>query len=174
MPKTISMRLSAESIRNAVKELQEYKDWVSRKTDELRNQVAKRIAEEAQAGFNISPISVDAIDDSYRTASVNVRIDDQGHVTVIIADGEDAVWAEFGAGVWFNGQAHSSPHPKGEELHLTIGDYGKGKGQYDMWSYYDGERHFTMGTPSSMPFYKAYMNVLNDLPNIAKGVFTSD
>lgn len=68
-----------------------------------------------------------------RTAEVQVSIDERENVSIVIAAGEDAVWVEFGAGVYHNGSAGSSPHPKGSELGFTIGGYGKGMGKRQTW-----------------------------------------
>lgn len=98
-----------------------------RKTELLRKKVAEQIETLAQNGFN-GAIVDDLTEDSggARRAEVQVSIDERENVSVVIAAGEDAVWVEFGAGVYHNGSAGSSPHPKGSELGFTIGGYGKG------------------------------------------------
>ena len=107
-----------------------------------------------------------------RTAQVNVSITNKNTVSVVIANGEDAVWVEFGAGVYHNGASGSSPHPKGGELGFTIGGYGKGKGKRETWGYYDnGNLVLTHGTPASMPMAKAVTTICNDIVQIAKEVF---
>lgn len=172
MPKTIKLRLATNSIRSAVEELKEYQDWMERKADELREEVAKRIQQLAQNGFDTGEIDDDQTY-GFSVPNVSVATDTQGNVTVVIAQGEDAVWVEFGAGVWHNGQPGTSRHPKGEELGFTIGSYGLGRGKYDVWSYRDegGEKHYSMGTPTQMPMQNAYLTVLQDIPTIAREVF---
>lgn len=95
------------------------------------------------------------------------------NVSVVVASGEDAVWVEFGAGVYHNGAAGSSPHPKGNELGFTIGSYGKGNGRKTTWGYLDddGELHLTHGTPATMPMYRAMETVSEEVYLIAKEVF---
>ncbi len=87
-----------------------------------------------------------------RYAQVDVSVDNRGSVTVVVASGEDAVWVEFGAGVYHNGSPGSSPHPHGAELGMTIGGFGKGNGKKEVWGFYEnGELKLSHGTPARMP-----------------------
>ena len=115
----------------------------------------------------------DVVKGSTRKPQVNVSVDERGDITVVVADGEDAVWCEFGAGVYHNGSVGSSPNPYGSELGFTIGSYGKGYGKANAWGYYD-ENHnlvITRGTPASMPMYKAVQSVTAKAIEIAREVF---
>ena len=95
-------------------------------------------------------------------------------ITTVIAEGEDAVWCEFGAGVYHNGSAGSSPNPYGKDLGFTIGNYGKGYGKRTAWGYFeDGELVITRGTPASMPMYNAVQEVARKAIEIAREVFGS-
>ena len=178
--KVISFKLSVDSIDKAIKELEEYKQWIERKTDEFRRRVAERLRDEAQDGFNrsivdhliVNPNNPDAPHTPIK-AEVKVDTSDSGNVTVVFTTGKDAVWVEFGAGVYFNGSAGSSPHPHGAELGLTIGDYGYGMGRRRAWGYKDenGNIVLTRGTPATMPMMKAMTTVLNEIDSIAREVF---
>lgn len=171
--KVIRIRLSEKDIDRAIKELEQYKQEIIRKTELLRVKVAERIAALAQSGFN-GAIVDDLTGESggARNANVQVSIDERENVSVVIAAGEDAVWAEFGAGVYHNGSVGSSPHPKGQELGLTIGGYGKGMGKRQVWGFYeDGELKLTHGAPATMPMYNAMKIVCDEIVAIAKEVF---
>ena len=105
-------------------------------------------------------------------AEVTVSLDQRDNVTVVVAQGEDAIWVEFGAGVHHNGSAGSSPHPSGAELGFTIGGFGKGNGKKDIWGYYEGgELRLTHGTPAVMPMYNAMKMVCDEIVDIAREVF---
>lgn len=105
-------------------------------------------------------------------AQVDVSVDNRGSVTVVVASGEDAVWVEFGAGVYHNGSPGSSPHPHGAELGMTIGGFGKGNGKKEVWGFYEnGELKLSRGTPARMPMALAITTVCNDIQSIAKEVF---
>lgn len=169
--KVIRFGLSAREIDRAIRELEQYKQDIIRKTDLLRARVAERLAELSRDGFAGAVVD-DLLKGGQRTAQVDVSIDQRDNVTLVIARGEDAVWVEFGAGVHYNGSAGTSPHPKGSELGFTIGGYGKGMGKKDVWGFYeDGELRLTHGTPAIMPMYNAVKTVCDEIAEIAREVF---
>lgn len=173
MTKVISMTLDPASIDAAIKELRDYARWVERKAEELRERVAYFIAKDASAVFNTA-VADDLIGEGFVTGSVEVTVKPgTDGVTLVIADGEDAVFMEFGAGVYNNGPVGSSPNPLGADLGFTIGSYGQGKGAREVWGFRgeDGKLHLTHGVPASMPLYKAVQAVSSDLVKIAKEVF---
>ena len=171
--KVISFGLSEQDIDRAIKELAQYKEGFKSKCEELLRRIAERLAEEAQSGFN-GAIVDDLTEKSGnpRKASVNVRAENRGDYFVVVADGTDAVWVEFGAGVYHNGSPGSSPHPNGAELGMTIGGFGKGNGKKEVWGFYeDGELKLSRGTPARMPMARAVTTVCNEIKEIAKEVF---
>lgn len=171
--KVIRINLSEKDIDRAIKELEQYKQEIIRKTELLRVKVADRISALAQSSFN-GAIVDDLTGESggSRKADVRVSIDERENVSIVIAVGEDAVWVEFGAGVYHNGSAGSSPHPEGSKLGFTIGGYGKGMGKRQTWGFYeDGELRLTHGTPAVMPMYNAVKAVCDEIADIAKEVF---
>lgn len=170
--KAIRISLSEKDIDRAIKELEQYKREIIRKTELLRTKVAERIANLAQSDFNGAIVDDLTGESGARKANVQVSIDERENVSVVIAAGEDAVWVEFGAGVYHNGSAGSSPHPKGSELGFTIGGYGKGMGKRQTWGFYeDGELRLTHGTPAVMPMYNAVKAVCDEIADIAKEVW---
>lgn len=171
--KVISFTLDPNSIDKAIREVQQYKADITRKMKLLQNRVSTLIAWRASQGFSSALVS-DIISGEKRFGSVDVQVDERGDITVILAMGEDAAFIEFGAGVYYNGSVGSSPHPKGGELGMTIGSYGKGYGAKNVWGFYeDGELKLTHGTPAAMPMYNAVKEVCADIANIAKEVFSS-
>lgn len=169
--KVIRFELTSKSIDKAIHELKRYKQDFMRKVELLRQRIAEQLAKEAESGFN-GAIVDDLVKGSPRIAQVGVTVDDRGTVTAVVASGEDAVWVEFGAGVYHNGSPGSSPHPHGAELGFTIGNYGKGNGKKRVWGYYeDGELKLTHGTPATMPMARAAMTVCQDMEKIAREVF---
>ena len=170
--KVISVSLSESGIEKAIQELLAYKQEIIRKTELLRQKVAARLGDEARSGFNGAIVDDLTGKNSQRLADVNVSVDNRDNVSVVVAEGEDAVWVEFGAGVYHNGSVGSSPHPKGAELGFTIGGYGKGNGKKEIWGFYeDGELRLTHGTPARMPMSQAMNTIINDIVSIAREVF---
>lgn len=166
----ISVTLS--NLQKAIKALQRYKSDLVRKIDTFRERVGREIATKAEDLFAGSLVDIkDDLQGSPKTPDVKVTVSDQGKVTVVIAKGKDAVFVEFGAGIYSN--AKPSPHPLGAELGMTIGSYGEGKGNRDTWGFYNenGELELTHGTPATMPMYRAMTEVCRDIDTIAKEVF---
>lgn len=152
-------------------ELDEYEKHLKRKTDELRKRAGEELGKIARRGFATATADTE-LGGADTPANVRVDVTEEGNVTVVTAFGEDAVWAEFGAGVWFNGNAGGSPHPAGEKLGMTIGGYGKGNGKKEVWAYVrDGELHLTHGTPASMPMWNACQTVAAMMNSIAEELF---
>ena len=175
MSKIINVSLDTASINAAVQELRDYAKWVERKTEELRERIAYFIAKDASTVFNTA-IAEDDLWAGAITGSVDVSVESQGdNMTLVIANGKDAVFMEFGAGVYFNGAVGSSPNPWGTDLGFTIGSYGFGQGRKEVWGYRgeDGEIHLTHGAPASMPLYRAVQSVLRDIERIAREVFST-
>lgn len=169
--KIIRFGLSARDIDRAMRELEQYKQDIIRKTDLLRERVAERLAELSRDGFAGAVVD-DLLKGGQRTAQVDVSIDQRDNITLVIARGEDAVWVEFGAGVHYNGSAGTSPHPKGSELGFTIGGYGNGMGKKDVWGFYeDGKLRLTHGAPATMPMYNTVKTVCDEIAEIAREVF---
>lgn len=169
--KVISFKLSTRSINRVIKELETYKQELIKKTDLLRNRIAEELRKEAEKGFSNTFVD-DLIRGGGRPAEVSVSIDSRESITVVIAKGEDAIWCEFGAGVYHNGSAGSSPHPEGSELGFVIGGYGKGKGKQNAWAFYENdELKVTRGTPAAMPMYNAVKLVCERIVQIAKEVW---
>lgn len=169
MTKRITISLNTSSIDNAIRELQEYKKEIVHKSKLLEEKIAKRIRDKAQSGFNNS-VASDTTDGNVM-AQVQVSVQPGEH-TIVIASGEDAVFVEFGAGVYHNTPVGTSPHPKGNELKLTIGSYGKGKGKRQSWGYYeDGKLYITHGAPATMPMYRALQETCDDISQIIREVF---
>ena len=177
MSRTITIDVfNPSSIDAAVREIREYGKWVQRKTDELRERIAYFIAKDASAVFNTA-VAEDDMREGVITGNVEVTVEPQGdNTTVIIANGKDAVFMEFGAGVYYNGAVGSSPNPLGTALGFTIGSYGKGNGRKEVWAYDggDGQIHLTHGTPDSMPLYRVVQSVSRDIVKIAREVFAND
>ena len=171
--RVISFGLSEDEIDRAIKELADYKQEILKETELLREKVAERLADEARQGFSGAVVDdLTTRSGGQRYGQVNVSVDNRGSMTVVIANGEDAVWIEFGAGVYHNGSPGTSPHPNGAELGMTIGGFGKGNGKKQTWGFYeDGELKITRGTPAKMPMARAATTVCNEISEIAREVF---
>ena len=172
MDKIIKIELSTKDINRAIKEIEKYRQDLQQKVNIFRQRLAEELANEAQAGFD-SAVVDDLVRGGMRKPDVTVLPpEDNGNVTVVIAKGNDAIFVEFGAGVYHNSSVGSSPHPLGAELGYTIGSYGKGYGKGKAWGYReDGDLKITRGTPASMPMYNAMKSVIAKAITIAREVW---
>lgn len=168
--KVISFSLG--EIDKAIRELKQYQRDFQKKVDTYRKRIAEEMAAVVSLNFG-SAVMDDVINGTPRRPEVTVSVGERGDISVVVANGEDAVWCEFGAGVYHNGSAGSSPNPYGQELGFTIGSYGKGHGKQTAWGYYDedGQLVITRGTPASMPMYNAVQEVTKRAIEIAREVF---
>lgn len=173
MSKTvIRFGLDVKEISRAIREVKKFKRDFRKKVDTYRKRIADEIAVQASLNFG-NTIVDDVLNGSPRRPNVTVSVSDSGNIAIVVADGEDAIWCEFGAGVYHNGAVGSSPHPKGGSLGFTIGSYGKGFGNKKVWGYYDENDNLvlTHGTPASMPMYNAAQDIMRKAVQIARGVF---
>lgn len=170
----ISFGLSPSEIDRAIRELEQFRQAFQAKCETLVERVAAVIASTAQTGFNGAVVDdLTELSGGPRMAHVEVRTEKRGDTYVVIADGQDAVWVEFGAGVYHNGSAGQSPNPWSAQNNLgfTIGGFGE-KGKRNLWAFKDSEGvHFTHGTPSNMPMYNAVQAVRSEIAAIAQEVF---
>lgn len=173
LKKKISFGLDAGSIDKAIAEIQAFKQELQTKMDKLRERLAEEIKQEAQMGFNSSVVDDIIKGGTPHNAEVTVSVSHSGDISVVVANGEDAVWCEFGSGVYHNGSAGTSPNSYGVELGYTIGSYGQGKGKQTAWGYYDENKQLviTRGTPATMPMFNAAQSVATRAINIAREVF---
>lgn len=168
----ISMKLDESDINRVISELKQYKRDFLKKVDTYRKRIADEIANNASLRFGSATME-HTIRGVPRKPDVTVEVNEVGDISVVVANGEDAVWCEFGAGVYYNGSVGSSPNPYGKSLGFTIGSYGKGYGKGRAWGYYDdtGELVITRGTPATMPMYNAAKEITKEAIKIAREVF---
>lgn len=164
--------LSEHEIEKAIKDIAKYKKDFENKCNELCRRLAKRIQEEAQVGFSGAVVDdLTELSGGARYASVVVTTESKDNGYTVKANGEDAVWVEFGSGVHHNGAVGSSPNPYGLDLGFTIGGFGV-NGSKDKWAFTEGgETKWTYGTPASMPMYKAVQSAVQDIDKLAREVF---
>lgn len=167
--KKISIDLSVSSIEEAIREIEEYKN-------SLVYKAAKFVERLADIGIPVIDANMYTEGDSNPEHNVYVRMRSFGAYSeaVLVLQGKDILFIEFGAGVHYNGAVGMSPHPKGQDMEYTIGSYGQGKGANDSWVYFsEDEGHFktSHGTKASMPMYKAGVEIRRQVLQIAREVF---
>ncbi len=160
----IPIALSEKSIGDAIKRLNQYKADLPRKIQALIDAMVA-------FGEDYAINEVGHVDTGETLETI--RGYRNGSKGVIVAGG-NIVWIEFGSGIRYNGPAGNSPHPKGTELGMVIGEYGLGHGaDPNGWWYYgtDGQVHHTYGVPAGMPLWKTAQELRRVAPELAKEVF---
>ena len=157
--RSVKVELSTNSIGKAVKEVQKYAAWVTKKEAELRSKLAMRGATVASIQFARAIYT--------GSNDVTVRVDDTGSVAVIYAEGEAVAFIEFGAGA-----AYGYGHPMAGQLGVGPGTYPDGKGHWDNpkgWWFGSGQH--TYGNPPAMAMYSAVQEITKSVTEIAMEVF---
>ena len=173
--KVIKFTISDGDIDKAIHELELYKQEFQKKVDIYTERIADEVRKIASLNFGSATME-HTVRGGFRKPDVTVDVKPQGKILVVVATGRDAIWCEFGAGVYANGAAGSSPNPYGNDLGFKIGSYGEGKGKQQVWGFYTDPDNktglvLTHGTPASMPMYNAVQEVMQRAIEIAREVF---
>ena len=168
--RNITIDLSVEGCKQALKELKEYQKQLKPKLDEICKRVAEYGLVQAQGYFS------SALYDGVKDVIVTVEKIDNGYV--VKASGSTVLFLEFGAGVYY-----PDDHPLAGEFGIQHGTYGKGLGNNDYWFYLGqpgnagGELAYghpnstiTHGNPANMPMYNASKDMREEIRRIAQEV----
>lgn len=164
----VSFELSVSSVENALKELERYSKRFMVASELFCQKLAALGVRTIDAYYSAAPGDADK---AHTTSYEKVEQDDSHVVFRISLRGKDMLFVEFGSGVFYNENLHGSPHPKGVELGMTIGDYpGLGQGQYDSWFYRDegGEWHITNGQQAACTIPTAMNEMRQNILNAAQ------
>lgn len=174
----INILLSEKSIDEAIWQLQQYKNWLIKKTSQLVKELAEvgiPVIDEnmAKASYTYDEKGIRSGSDTNHYTHVKVQSFGSYSKATLVVEGKELMFIEFGAGVYYNGSAGSSRHPKGAVNGMVIGSYGNHHGVQKVWGYYDdsGELVLTHGVEAQMPVYKAEMEIMKKYVKVAKRVF---
>lgn len=168
----VIIKLSDKEIDDLLQYLEVYKELFVQKLGEFVQKLLEIGQEVAEA--NSSPAGDTVSQPSFRFEVVVNGDSVEGR---LIGEGSDITFVEFGSGYLYNGSLHASPHPKGEGLGMTIGDFpgifkdafGYSQGAlYTGW-YYKGEKKY--GVKAGMPMYKATIEIQQRAAEAAREVF---
>lgn len=173
MAKTvIKCSLSAESIRKAIQELEQYKKDLNRKIEIFTEKLAQRGVEVAKARVE----SYDAVFAGELMNSIHSekKSSENGKVVfAIAASSSHAIFVEMGTGII--GQQHPYPYKLPDGVSW---EYASGKtirqladGRYGWFYPLNGKWYFTEGMPSRPFMYETAMQLTGEVVKIAKEVF---
>ena len=178
MPKTIRVRLSQQSIDNAIKEVMKYRDDLKTKVAVFTDRLKEYGIEVVNAYMKNIPNPTGATNFDSGTDYWNFNTDDSettasGSVAtaIIRVSGERLLYVEFGYGV----TAMHSPHPTGMYGAGTNSPAGHGTDEKGWWyTGTDGESHHTYGAVAYAPVWSTATYIRNNqglIRRIAKEVF---
>lgn len=169
--RTITIQLSQDSCKKALKELKDYQKWFNKKLDEVCKRLAEFGLTRAQAYYS------QALYDGIKDVAVSVEKRDNGYA--VVAKGSTVMFLEFGTGVHY-----PNDHPKAGELGVAHGTYGKGLGNNDYWFYTGqpgnaggelayGHKNSTIthGNPANMSLYNSAKDMRGEIKRIVEEVF---
>lgn len=172
--RVIKVKLTEDSIDQAIQELKRYKEWLLDRTQKFLEALA-------QEGMQIASVKfAEAAYDG--TNDVSCSVEERGKNKVaVIALGSAVLFIEFGTGV-----KYPDNHPEAGKHGMTRGQYGYGLGKLEKgWRYsgdpgtngevittgkHAGEVH-TYGNPANMSMYQTMRELEVKFEEIARRVY---
>lgn len=177
MKKTLEINLfdGGKSLREAIKQIEDYRNDLPRKCQEICRRLAEEGVRVADAAINSVPIGKTI------TLTTDINPSRMGCKAIMKMTGREtrtedgrifytALAIEFGAGIRYNPTAN----PKAAEFGMGVGTFpGQTHAFQDKWYYLgdDGEWHASHGVQASMPMYHAFSEMTKSVDKIVKEVF---
>lgn len=178
MGTTLKVKLNNHSVENAIKAVNEYSGSLETRTRVFVGKLTEMGLEVAKARIAEAPLG------KYVSISVNYKNPPYGCVAMLYATGQELysemgegsvnalLLIEFGAGVAVNPESN----PFAGQFGMGVGTYGKGHGNDPSgWNYLDknGKWQHTLGTKATMPMFKAWETMMQNIQRVAEEVFTT-
>lgn len=172
--KTLKADLSVSSIRNLQKELERYKESLNYKCRLL----AEKLSEKGVEIAKIMVVDLDAVftrelyDSLHSENKGNTKC---GAIFAVVTDSSHCVFVEFGTGQMGKDTPYPYPLPEGVSWDYNVGKtirQNAKTGTY-YWFYpgQDGQWHYTEGMPARPFMYLTSMELIREIPKIAKEIF---
>lgn len=158
--KTIVLQLSADSCKEALKELKEYQSKIEPLLDRVCKRLADIGAEEARLHAMMAK--------GYGNDDVQVSVERMENGYKVVMSGSDIYFVEFGTGIF----AGDYPRDVNVSVGIMPGDWSETHAQkYSKYGYWFYDNVFYRGTPAEMPMYWAGRRMREEMPKIVKEVF---
>lgn len=172
--KTLKADLSISSIRNLQKELEKYHDSLTYKARLLAEKLSERGVEIAR----VQIADLDAIFTGELIQSLHSEYKGStpyGAIFATVTNSKHAAFVCFGTGQRGEDKPYPYPLPEGVSWDCNVGKTIRQNpvtGRY-FWFYpgQDGKWHYTEGMPSRPFLYLTSMELIKEVPKIAKEVF---
>lgn len=175
--RTININLfDSKSIQNAIKHIEQYRDDLPRKCQEICRRLSEEGVRVADAAINSVPIGKTI------TLTTDINPSKMGCQAIMKMTGREtrtedgrtfytALAIEFSAGVRYA----STASPRASDFGMGTGTFpdSKHSWQMDGWYYLgdDGKWHHSFGVQASHPLYSAGMEMRQKIDSIVKEVF---
>lgn len=171
----IKVRLSDAGLRDAERQIQEYKATLNKKAQEFAKALADKGLDVAKIRFANAQYA-DSND-------VSCHVEQNGAACSIIAEGKSVAFIEFGTGVMHSAYGGELPNGVGEH-----GTYGKENGKHKRWYYYGetgnagtpvkevdgkGQLNYTSGNDAAMAMWGAVEEMASQVEATWREVWNS-
>ena len=171
----IKVRLSDSGLRDAERQIQEYKATLNKKAQEFAKALADKGLDVAKVRFANAEYA--------GSNDVSCRVEQNGNTCTIIAEGKAVAFIEFGTGVAHSAYGGELPNGVGEH-----GTYGKGNGKHKRWYYYGesgnagtpvkevdgkGQLNYTSGNDAAMAMWGAVEEMASQVEATWREVWNS-
>ena len=171
----IKVRLSDAGLRDAERQIQEYKTTLNQKAQELAKSLADKGLDVAKVRFANAQYA--------GSNDVSCRVEQNGNACAIIANGKAVAFIEFGTGVMHSAYGGELPDGVGEH-----GTYGKENGKHKRWYYYGdpgnagtyvdtvpgkGQLNYTSGNDAAMAMWGAVEEMASQVEATWREVWNS-
>lgn len=171
----IKVRLSDAGLRDAERQIQEYKTTLNQKAQEFARALADK-------GLNVAKVRF-ANAEYAGSNDVSCHVEQNGAACSIIAEGKSVAFIEFGTGVMHSAYGGELPNGVGEH-----GTYGKENGKHKRWYYYGesgnsgtpvkevdgkGQLNYTSGNDAAMAMWGAVEEMASQVEATWREVWNS-
>lgn len=171
----IKVRLSDAGLRDAERQIQEYKATLNKKAQEFAKALADKGLDVAKIRFANAQYA--------GSNDVSCHVEQNGAACSIIAEGKSVAFIEFGTGVMHSAYGGELPNGVGEH-----GTYGKENGKHKRWYYYGetgnagtpvkevdgkGQLNYTSGNDAAMAMWGAVEEMASQVETTWREVWNS-
>lgn len=171
----IKVRLSDAGLRDAERQIQEYKATLNKKAQEFAKALADKGLDVAKVRFANAQYA--------GSNDVSCHVEQNGAACSIIAEGKSVAFIEFGTGVMHSAYGGELPDGVGEH-----GTYGKENGKHKRWYYYGesgnagtpvkevdgkGQLNYTSGNDAAMAMWGAVEEMASQVEATWREVWSS-
>ena len=171
----IKVRLSDAGLRDAERQIQEYKTTLNKKAQEFAKALADKGLDVAKVRFANAQYA--------GSNDVSCHVEQNGAACSIIAEGKSVAFIEFGTGVMHSAYGGELPDGVGEH-----GTYGKENGERKRWYYYGdpgnagtpvkevdgkGQLNYTSGNDAAMAMWGAVEEMASQVEATWREVWNS-